>query len=451
MGPGVNLPDGPSGRNPIACTHLDNSLYSEDYLVLFNDGTLGTKISDEPTPWQRKLSKSFDGTGYSMLYHSSSQLSNVEFETNSNKTALYVTAMCIFLSVGYFAIYCYFRVYSKLPDIIPLTSQNIFATMLLLPAAIWWLAPKLIDFTSGEIKIYPQNTDPFTFQISSKEARQFDYLLSITFLVFFGMIFSGELVCEFLLLACICYYSLTVWMNNSSKQVILINKNKRLTPRFEIEQFATKIVSLTKDLEDQEKVSSPILDILMDNESVNLEFKASLWTQYIGTTSEYVGQQNKKFLQLEDSVVKTVAAFLNTEGGTLLIGIKDKPRDSPPGQIAIVLGIEPDYQWLKKNRQDTEGFQHELVTIFSNAYTNKIAVSKHIKFSFPVFEGRTICRIDVIPLRQEKGNQCYTNVKVETEYGKKELFFARISDTTRNMSPQTGHGYISDHFEHPYK
>jgi len=240
-------------------------------------------------------------------------------------------------------------------------------------------------------------------------------------------------------------------MNNSSKQVILINKNKRLTPRFEIEQFATKIVSLTKDLEDQEKVSSPILDLLMGNESVTLEFKASLWTQYIGTTSEYVEQQDKKFLKLEDSVVKTVAAFLNTEGGTLLIGIKDKPRDSPPDQIATVFGIEPDYQWLKKNRQDTEGFQHELVGIFTNAYTNKIAISKHIKFSFPVFEGRTICRIDIIPLRQEKGNQCYANVKNDTEYGKKELFFARISDTTRNMSPQTAHGYISDHFEHPYK
>ena len=450
MGPGVELPDGPSGRVPIACAHLDNSNYSEDYLVLFDDGTLGTRIGEDSTPWTRKSPNSFDGSDYSMLYHSSFQLSNVEKITNTNKTSLYFSRLCIFLCIGYFYMYYYSRTNSTGLNF-DLANEYGPAILLLLPMLIWWLAPRLIDFTSGEIKIYPLNSDPFTFQISSKEARLFDYLLSITFLVFFGMIFSGELVCEFLLLACICYYSLTVWMNNSSKQVILINKNKRLTPRFEIEQFATKIVSLTKDLEDQEKVSSPILDLLMGNESVTLEFKASLWTQYIGTTSEYVGQQDKKFLKLEDSVVKTVAAFLNTEGGTLLIGIKDKPRDSPPDQIATVFGIEPDYQWLKKNRQDTEGFQHELVGIFTNAYTNKIAISKHIKFSFPVFEGRTICRIDIIPLRQEKGNQCYANVKNDTEYGKKELFFARISDTTRNMSPQTAHGYISDHFEHPYK
>ena len=63
----------------------------------------------------------------------------------------------------------------------------------------------------------------------------------------------------------------------------------------------------------------------MDNESVNLEFKASLWTQYIGTIQGIGRTTEKKFLKLEDS--KTVAAFLNTEGGTLLIGIKDKPRD----------------------------------------------------------------------------------------------------------------------------
>ena len=451
MGAVVDLPEGPSGRTPIACVHLDTESYSADYLVLFDDGTLGTKISDESTPWQQKLSKSFDGSDYSMLYYSPSQLSNVEFETNSNKIARYVIAISMFLSVGYFATYCYFQVYSKFPDLFHLSDQNIFAILLLLPLSIWWLAPKLVDFTSGEIKIYPQNTDPFTFQICSREARFFDYVITTCYIAFFGIFFSEELVCQFLLLAGLCYSSFIFWKDNKSQPISFVSKNKKLVPRFEIEQFATKLKSLTKDIVDEEKISSPILDLLMDNESVNLEFKASLWTQYIGTTSELVEQQEKKFLKLEDSVVKTVAAFLNTEGGTLHIGIRDKPRDSPKGQIATVLGIEPDYQWLKKNRQDTEGFQHELVNIFSNAYTNKIAVPKHIKFSFPVFEGRTICRIDVTPLRQETGNQCYTNVKNDTEYGKKELFFARISDTTRNMSPQTAHGYISDHFEHPYK
>ena len=451
MGPGVDLPDGPSGRAPIACTQLDSTSYSPEYLVLFDDATLGTRISEESSPWKRKPSNSFDGSEYSMLYHSSSQFSNVESITNTNKTSLYFNRMCIILSIGYFLLYFFYRVNSKFPVMFDAANGYEFAILLFLPLLIWWLAPRVIDFTSGEIKIYSKNTDPFTFPVSSKEARLFDYLISITYLAFFGMFLSGELVCELFLFACLGYYSISVWMGNKPNQVVLINKNKRLAPRLEINEFVTKLVSLTKDLEDQEKVSSPILDLLMGNESVTLEFKASLWTQYIGTTSELVEQQDKKFLKLEDSVVKTVAAFLNTEGGTLLIGIKDKPRDSPPDQIAKVLGIEPDYQWLKKNRQDTEGFQHELVGIFTNAYTNKIAISKHIKFSFPVFEGRTICRIDIIPLRQEKGNQCYTNVKNDTEYGKKELFFARISDTTRNMSPQTAHGYISDHFEHPYK
>jgi hypothetical protein len=54
------LPDGPSGRNPIACAQVVRQPVSEAYLVLFDDGTLGTKINEEFTPLQRRPSKSFD-------------------------------------------------------------------------------------------------------------------------------------------------------------------------------------------------------------------------------------------------------------------------------------------------------------------------------------------------------------------------------------------------------
>ena len=71
----------------------------------------------------------------------------------------------------------------------------------------------------------------------------------------------------------------------------------------------------------------------------------------------------------------------------------------------------------------------------------------HITISFPVFEEKQVCRIDVEALPRKVGQQCYTNTKKETKYGKKELFYARIADTTENMSPSTQWDYIRHHFE----
>jgi hypothetical protein len=184
-------------------------------------------------------------------------------------------------------------------------------------------------------------------------------------------------------------------------------------------------------------------ELLSSNESQTIEFKSSLWTQYNEATGERVKQQKEKMLELEDEVVKTVAAFLNTDGGTLLIGVKDKPRSSGDA-IAEIRGIEPDFKWPKK--KDTEGYTHALLQIFKNAYSNPIA-THNTTISFPEFEGKIICRIDVEALPRKVGQQCYTKTKIKTEFGKKALFFARISDTTENMSSPSQYGYIRHHFE----
>lgn len=185
------------------------------------------------------------------------------------------------------------------------------------------------------------------------------------------------------------------------------------------------------------------IDLLKDNESQTLEFKSSLWTQYNESIGMIVKQQTKKMLELEDEVVKTVAAFLNTDGGTLLIGVRDKPRSSGDA-IAEIRGVEPDFKWLKK--KDVEGYTHALIQIFDNAYSNPLA-NHNMTISFPEFDGKIICRIDVEALPRKVGQQCYTKTKIETEFGKSDLFFTRTSDTTKNESPRSQYGYIRHHFE----
>ena len=46
---------------------------------------------------------------------------------------------------------------------------------------------------------------------------------------------------------------------------------------------------------------------------------------------------------IEREVIETLAAFLNTDGGTLIIGVKDD---------RTIVGIEVDYPWVKPRSRD---------------------------------------------------------------------------------------------------
>ena len=221
---------------------------------------------------------------------------------------------------------------SKFPDIFHLSRANIFAILLSLPLSIWWLAPKFVEFSSGEIKVFPHKTDPFRFKICSKEARLFDSVIGINFIAFFSILFSGEIYIELFLLVCLLYTLFRSWGDYKSQQVVFFKKNKGLVPRLEISKLVEEIVSVTEEKKVEEEISGSILDFLMDNESPTLEYKASMWARYKTVnkiaTNELVNNPKKgpnfKDPVLEDEVLHTVAAFLNTFGGTLLVCCKNK-------------------------------------------------------------------------------------------------------------------------------
>lgn len=67
-----------------------------------------------------------------------------------------------------------------------------------------------------------------------------------------------------------------------------------------------------------------VLDIIKKGESDSVEFKSAL------RTNLFTKEHDKR---IEHSVLKTIVAFLNTDGGTLLIGVSDE---------GAILGIEND-------------------------------------------------------------------------------------------------------------
>ena len=85
-------------------------------------------------------------------------------------------------------------------------------------------------------------------------------------------------------------------------------------------------------------------DILSGTEDHNLEFKSSLRWDY---------KQSKVNPALEKSVMKTVAAFLNSKGGYLVIGVDDQKN---------ITGLQKDITTLRK--PDLDGFENHFNNIF---------------------------------------------------------------------------------------
>lgn len=145
-------------------------------------------------------------------------------------------------------------------------------------------------------------------------------------------------------------------------------------------------------------------------ESATLEFKSTLrW--------DVVRQCVNKDLQF--SVLKTIAAFLNSGGGTLIIGVEDN---------GFVLGLDNDLRTLKKHTLDT--FQQTLV----NLIVENIGVefSSFTKIRFETVENSDVCIVDV----NLAGKPAYLKTSKGTQ------FYVRAGNTSRSLDPEETMSYI---------
>ena len=115
-------------------------------------------------------------------------------------------------------------------------------------------------------------------------------------------------------------------------------------------------------------------EIIAGGESKRVEFKQT------GRVNLHTGLRDQV---IEQMVVKTVAGFMNADGGTLLIGVSDTGE---------VTGIEADLKTFGK-RQNTDGFAVWLNTLLDNKLGLSAAAAA--EFRFEPFPTGTVCRVDV--------------------------------------------------------
>ena len=207
----------------------------------------------------------------------------------------------------------------------------------------------------------------------------------------------------------------------------------------DFEEFFEYVQKQIKEFKQKNEIETniPLSELILEDETNMKEFKGSIWTAYNPKTYEKIKTQPKKRLDLQDAIVKSVASFLNTDGGVLLIGVKDKPHV----QEEPILGINDDFQWVKG--KDVEGYRHALIQFLNDAFGDQSTLKIFLEISFPIIRGKMICRIDVDPLPRIRDGELW----VKTQTLGEEEFFYRVSDTTTHASAKSANRYIRHHFE----
>ena len=154
--------------------------------------------------------------------------------------------------------------------------------------------------------------------------------------------------------------------------------------------------------------------LISQGESALVEFKSSFrWDL----------KENKLNRALENVVMKTLAGFMNADGGTLLIGVADDGN---------VVGLENDYQTLKK--KDKDGFEQAVMnTISAKLGTN---VCRQVILVFHEIENKEICRVIVMSAHRP----------VFVKDGSNPKLYLRTGVSTRELNIQEAVEYISLHW-----
>ena len=188
-----------------------------------------------------------------------------------------------------------------------------------------------------------------------------------------------------------------------------------------------------------EKDVSDIRAMIAGGENDHVEFKLlTLWSAEM-TKEQLAASESPEVHKYRTNasrfiIARSIAGFLNTDGGDLVIGI----REDRMLNTITVPGIEADYEKLHVEDRNTDGYRRMLVDAVIRKYLPEIfdVASRYIAISFPVLSGKTVCHIRITP----------SNRPVFVDSGSEELFFIRVDASTRGLSGRTMTRYILNRF-----
>jgi serine/threonine protein kinase len=164
--------------------------------------------------------------------------------------------------------------------------------------------------------------------------------------------------------------------------------------------------------------------LLCSDESADIEFKSSLRVPIGDRELDGLTKNELKELELdhEKAVTKTIAAFVNTDGGTLVIGRADD---------GAVVGIEVDFPRAKDQSRD--GWRRTFDDVITRDLGPEVMSAIHVQLH--PHDGRTVAVVRCEP-------------RHEPTWFREEVLFVRRTASTMELSPKQTLTWCREHFEH---
>jgi uncharacterized repeat protein (TIGR03833 family) len=190
----------------------------------------------------------------------------------------------------------------------------------------------------------------------------------------------------------------------------------------------------------EEKTDS-IEDIIGGGENEFVEFKSSvLWSNNL--SNEEIQKSNSKYIKKFGNkaskliIAKSIASFLNTIGGNLVIGVKEN-KDSNADEI---IGVSGEFGKLKNKDPCVDGYRRMLMDEVIKVFLPK-HVCNHlinfIKITFPIIEEKEVCLISI--------KKCDEPVFVK--FAAKEMFYIRTDAESQEIIGSDITNYCRKHWK----
>jgi hypothetical protein len=177
-----------------------------------------------------------------------------------------------------------------------------------------------------------------------------------------------------------------------------------------INKFMNKLIA-----DDDIGKASTLEEMVEQGENEMVEFKGSLrWSP---------AQQGAN-PQMEFGSIRTIAGFMNFNGGILFIGVDDKGG---------INGVENDFESIG-GKKDSDAFENHLNNLIKSSIGPEFR--KYIHISFEEVDGKTVATVRVEPSK--------TPVFVKAPEGKQ--FFVRSGNSTNALDVEQTMDYIKTHW-----
>ena len=169
--------------------------------------------------------------------------------------------------------------------------------------------------------------------------------------------------------------------------------------------------------DEKEADEADVRSLVPADENDRTEFKSSL---------RWDIRENRLNQDLEKMVIKTLAGFLNAEGGTLFIGVNDDGK---------AIGLAGDYDSFSK-KKNRDGFELHLWSIINRDLGADL--SRCLAVQFHKIDGREICRVSIDPSPRP--------VFVKPKKQDHEVFYLRTGNATNPLQGSKLVEYIERHW-----